>query len=107
MVLPVVPAIWQVPVGIGCRMCLGRLAGITGNAYLSITGDAVMEDPWMRSELPTLQQAELSFSTGIKNASSTPKEVEVSGVIQPGNITFSKSIRVEGNETVQLSVDKE
>ena len=84
----------------------GRLAGITGNAYLSITGDAVMEDPWMRSELPTLQQAELSFSTGIKNASSTPKEVEVSGVIQPGSITFSKSIRVEGNETVQLSVDK-
>ena len=41
----------------------GRLAGITGNAYLAITGDAVMEDPWIRSELPTLQQAELSFST--------------------------------------------
>ena len=42
----------------------GRLAGITGNAYLAITGDAVMEDPWIRSELPTLQQAELFFSTG-------------------------------------------
>ena len=84
----------------------GRLAGITGNAYLAITGDAVMEDPWIRSELPTLQQAELSFSTGIKNVSSAPKEVEVSGVIQPGNITFSKNIRVEGKETVQLSVDK-
>ena len=32
--------------------------------------------------------------------------MEVSGVIQPGNITFSKNIRVEGKETVQLSVDK-
>jgi hypothetical protein len=67
----------------------GRLAGITGNAYLVVTGDVVMEDPWVRSELPTLQKAELSVSTDIRNASSSPKDVVVSGVIQPGNISFS------------------
>ena len=27
----------------------GRLAGITGNAYLVVTGDVVMEDPWVLS----------------------------------------------------------
>ena len=84
----------------------GRLAGITGNAYLSITGDAIMEDPWVRSDLPTLQKAELSVSTNIKNASSSPKKVVLTGVIQPGNINFSKNIQVEGNSTAQLSVNK-
>lgn len=84
----------------------GRLAGITGNAYLAITGDVIMEDPWVRSDLPTLQQAELSISTDIRNASSSPQEVVLSGVIRPGNIKFSKTIRIEGNETARLSVDK-
>ena len=85
----------------------GRLAGITGNAYLVVTGDVVMEDPWVRSELPTLQKAELSVSTDIRNASSSPKEVVVSGVIQPGNISFSKDIRVEGGTTARLSINKD
>ena len=85
----------------------GRLAGITGNTYLMVTGDVVMEDPWVRSELPTLQKAELSVSTDIRNASSSPKEVVVSGVIQPGNISFSKDIRVEGGTTARLSINKD
>ena len=66
-----------------------------------------MEDPWVRSELPTLQKAELSVSTDIRNASSSPKEVVVSGVIQPGNISFSKDIRVEGGTTARLSINKD
>ena len=65
-----------------------------------------MEDPWVRSDLPTLQKAELSVSTNIKNASSSPKKVVLTGVIQPGNINFSKNIQVEGNSTAQLSVNK-
>lgn len=85
----------------------GRLAGITGNAYLSFTGEAVLEDPWIRSGLPTWKQAELSVSTGIRNASSSPKEVTLTGVIRPGDIRFSKTLRVDGKETVRLAVDKE
>ncbi len=84
----------------------GRLAGITGNTYLSITGDVVMEDPWIRSDLPVLQQAELSLSADIKNASSSPKKAVVSATIQPGNVSFSKIIQLEGNATARLSVDK-
>ena len=85
----------------------GRLAGITGNTYLMVTGDVVMEDPWVRSELPTLQKAELSISTNVRNASSSPKKVVVSGVIQPGNISFSKEVRVEGGATTELSITKD
>lgn len=84
----------------------GRLAGITGHAYLKLTGDAVLEDPWVRSELPDLQQAEISLSTGVQNRSSETKEITLSGTIQPGNITFSKKVRVEGNATLQVAIDK-
>ncbi len=85
----------------------GRLAGITGNVYLAVTGDMVMEDPWVRSELPTLQKAEISISTDIKNISSASKTVVVSGVIQPGNITFSKEVWVEREATTKLSINKD
>ena len=91
MELRVAPVIWLVPVGTGCHMYRDVWAGITGNAYLVVTGDVVMEDPWVRSELPTLQKAELSVSTDIRNASSSLKDVVVSGVIQPGNILSLKT----------------
>ncbi len=85
----------------------GRLAGITGNVYLALTGDAIMEDPWIRSDLPTLQKAEVTFSTDVRNVSSSPKEITVFGTIQPGNLNFSKTILVEGNATANLSIDKD
>ncbi|MCD7971850.1 MAG: hypothetical protein LUG18_04165 [Candidatus Azobacteroides sp.] len=84
----------------------GRLAGITGNVYLSITGDVTMEDPWVRSDLPTLEKAEISVITDLKNATSDPKTVTINGVIQPGNITFSKEITVEANSTAPCSINK-
>ena len=85
----------------------GRLAGITGNTYLTITGDVIMEDPWVRSDLPTLQKAEISISTDIKNTSSSPKRVVVSGVIQPGDISFSKDFQIEGEATSKVSINKD
>ena len=85
----------------------GRLAGITGNTYLTITGDVVMEDPWVRSDLPTLQKAEISISTDVKNTSSSPKKVAISGVIQPGNISFTKDFQVEGGTTSKVSINKD
>ena len=85
----------------------GRLAGITGNAYLAVTGDVVMEDPWVRSDLPVLQKAEISISTDVKNASLERKKVVISGVIQPGNISFSKDIQVDGGATARLSINKD
>lgn len=85
----------------------GRLAGITGNAYLAVTGDVVMEDPWVRSDLPVLQKAEISISTDVKNTSLERKKVVISGVIQPGNISFSKDIQVDGGATARLSINKD
>ncbi len=75
----------------------GRLAGITGSVYLQITGSVVIEDPWVRSKLPTMDEASVEVSTRLRNALATPKVVEVEGKIMPGNITFKKSVTVPAN----------
>lgn len=84
----------------------GRLAGITGNTYLTFTGAVTMVDPWVRSDLPDLDKAEVSVSTGLLNVSSTSKMVSVSGVIMPGNIRFTKDINVTKNSTADFSISK-
>ena len=83
----------------------GRLAGITGHTYLRITGDAVLSDPWIRSDLPSADRAELSFSTDIVNTSGKEKDVTLSGVIQPGNIRFSKKVSVPADTVIRVSAD--
>ena len=59
----------------------GRLAGITGNCYVAASGDAVLADPWMRSYLPSLDKAELQFSTDVRNLSDKEKTVVVRGTV--------------------------
>lgn len=81
----------------------GRLAGITGNVYLAITGDVVMVDPWVRSDLPSLQRAKLSISTNLKNTSDSPIDVTLSGIIKPGNIRFSKTIQLAADTIENIS----
>jgi len=84
----------------------GRLAGITGNAYLKITGDVTMEDPWIRSQLESNDVAYLYISSAIKNASTFKKEATLSGMIQPGNIKFSKKITLDAGATSKIYLDR-
>jgi len=84
----------------------GRLAGITGNVYLSITRDIVMEDPWMRSELESNHTAYLSFATAIKNRSVTKKIVTLRGQVQPGNIEFARTITLLPGEDKSIYLNK-
>ncbi|MBN2162747.1 MAG: discoidin domain-containing protein [Pontiellaceae bacterium] len=73
----------------------GRLAGITGNAYIEVTGDVVMRDPWIRSELEDNATAYLAFQTALKNSSGRKQTAKVRIRIQPGDIEVSKSITLE------------
>lgn len=86
----------------------GRLAGITGNVYLTLTGDVVMEDPWIRTHVPSLERAEIAVAARLKNVASEAKTAVVSGVIQPGDVRFSKSIALpaQGTGTWTLSADE-
>ncbi|WP_205511513.1 glycoside hydrolase family 2 protein [Longitalea arenae] len=84
----------------------GRLAGITGNAYLEITGDVTVEDPWIRSELESNDIAYLYVSSTLRNASAAKQEVTISGVIQPGNIQFSKKITLDAGASSRIYLDR-
>ncbi|MFD1769806.1 galactose-binding domain-containing protein [Sphingobacterium suaedae] len=84
----------------------GRLAGITGNVSLAVTGEVTMEDPWVRSELESNDIAYLNVSCDFRNSARQPKDVVFSGVIQPGNIRFSQTVRVPAGETAKAVLDR-
>ncbi|HIB38124.1 discoidin domain-containing protein [Mesonia sp.] len=84
----------------------GRLAGITGNVYLKITGEVTMEDPWVRSQLESNEVAYLSISSALKNTSEEKKEATISGVISPGDIKFSEKITIDPKSTSTIYIDR-
>lgn len=77
----------------------GRLNGITGNVYLEITGDVVMEDPWIRSELESNEIAYIAFQTTVNNTSDVKREATITINVQPGNIEVSQKIILEPKAT--------
>lgn len=83
----------------------GRLAGITGHARLEVTGDVQLVDPWVRSFLPRNECAELTVLSDVANYSDQAKDVTIEGTIMPGNISFTKRLRVEAGDTAQLRVN--
>ena len=84
----------------------GRLHGITGNVYLEITGDVVMEDPWIRSELESNETAYLAFQTALKNSSDEKRDVTVTINVQPGNIRVSQNISIKGGESGMVYMNR-
>ena len=68
----------------------GRMAGITGDVRIEITGGISMSNTWVRTELPTLTHADLCVQTTLHNATGSARDVVLSGIIQPGDISFSK-----------------
>ncbi|RYY57878.1 MAG: beta-mannosidase [Chitinophagaceae bacterium] len=84
----------------------GRLAGITGDVYLEVTGDITMQDPWIRSELESNEYAYLYVATALKNASDVEKEITLAGVIEPGGISFSRKIKLRAGADTTVYLDR-
>src|SRR5690606_6823456 len=84
----------------------GRLAGITGNVSLRFVGDVSMEDPWSRSDLESNEFTYLDFSTDVRNAGDQHKERTLEGIIKPGDIRFSKKVRVAPHSTQKVHITR-
>ncbi|VTR43851.1 glycoside hydrolase family 2 protein [Sphingobacterium thalpophilum] len=84
----------------------GRLAGITGNVSLRSAGAVTLEDPWMRSDLESNEFAYLEFSTDINNASDSTQQVELTGLIQPGGIPFSKKLSIAAHSRQKVYITR-
>lgn len=84
----------------------GLNCGITNNVYLSNSGSVTLKDPWIRSELPDTTLADLSLQVEANNTASQAVSGTLSGLIMPGNITFSKQINLPANSDSIITLDK-
>ncbi|MFA5649584.1 MAG: glycoside hydrolase family 2 TIM barrel-domain containing protein [Proteiniphilum sp.] len=84
----------------------GRLNGITGKVYLQVTGEVIMEDPWIRSQLESNDIAYLAFETAINNTSEEKKEAKVTITIQPGDIQISQNISLDAGEVGKVYMNR-
>ncbi len=80
----------------------GLLNGITDDVYLSTSGGVTITDPWIRTELPSLQQAEVGISMDLHNNTTTSADATITGTINPGNISFSQSVQLGAGSQKQV-----
>jgi hypothetical protein len=83
----------------------GLNMGIYKDVYLSRTGAVSLADPWVRTDLPTRAQADLSVQVELANSSAAPAAGILTGVIQPGGIAFSRAITLGPGETKAVTLD--
>ncbi|MDE6403823.1 MAG: beta-mannosidase, partial [Muribaculaceae bacterium] len=83
----------------------GRLSGITGRVYLTITGGAVIADPWVRGLTPDNSRGEVKVQATLRNVTGSNSDVTLRGTINPGNITFEKTVSVNAKNEYTVSVD--
>lgn len=84
----------------------GLNSGITDKVFLSNTGSIILENPWIRTLLPSNARADLSISVGVRNATSEYIQGELVGIINPGNIIFTKKVGIEANRVTEIKLDK-
>lgn len=83
----------------------GLLSGITDDVFLSTTNELTLADPWMRTKLHTNDTAYLSLTTDIANNGLKALSGKLMGKITPGNIEFSRDIRVDAAESGSFGFD--
>lgn len=82
----------------------GRETGVTDHVYLTDTQGPALVDPWIRTTLNSTTQAQLAFTVGVNNPSTAAYNGTVTGIIQPGNVQFSKVVSVPAGQTVTVSM---
>ena len=82
----------------------GLNTGITRDVYLTHTAEISLLDPWVRSELPNLTEANLSVQVEVANAAATAVTGELAGEINPGKIPFKKSVTLQAGETQTVTL---
>ena len=83
----------------------GRLNGIVGHVSLDVTGDVVLEDPWVRNDLPELSRAEITLATGLKNTSADTRRVTLEGTITPGDVKVTQSYILPAGAETTVTLD--
>ncbi|MBO9154756.1 discoidin domain-containing protein [Chitinophaga sp. GCM10012297] len=85
----------------------GLNMGITDDVSLSASGSVNITDPWVRTALPDNSRAKLDISMELDNHSAEVQEGIVSGMVQPGDIRFSKKVKIQAGQTEHVSFHPE
>jgi hypothetical protein len=91
----------------------GLLQGITDEVYLSFNGPVTISDPWIRTDLPSRDKAVLSIAVDLKSSAAVDKKNisplrdtgTLTCIIQPGNITLTRRVRLQPGESAHFSFD--
>ena len=83
----------------------GLNTGILKDVYLSHTGEVSLLDPWVRSDLLKLTEAELLVQTQLANSSSSAVSGKLVGEINPGKIAFARAVTLKPNETLTVTLN--
>ena len=84
-----------------------RGMGIWYDVTLSASGPVAIDHPFVKTKLnlPSTDQAKLSVIAEVKNAESAPVKGLLKGTIE--NITFSKEVNLDANETKEVTFSPE
>ena len=82
----------------------GLLSGITDDVFLTITGSVSIVDPWVRTNSITDKEASLKVQYELKNNTEKDRRAVLSGVINPGGIRFSQTIRIPGKKQREFQI---
>ena len=82
----------------------GRNIGIWNNVRLETSGDVEIVDPWVLSDLPNADQADLTVKAELHNVTGVPQHGRLVGRI--GDMSFSRELTLEPNEIKSVTLDK-
>ena len=83
----------------------GYNMGIHRSVRLTNSGDVSLVDPWIRTEVPNLSQADVSIQVEVQNHSNAPVNGVLKGILSPGEIAFSQPVTLGANETKTVKLD--
>ncbi len=83
----------------------GLLNGITDDVYLTATREVSIIDPWIRTKVPSADRAELSLQVELENNGQQQVKAVLSGVIRPGDISFSREVDLKAGQRHTLRLD--
>jgi hypothetical protein len=84
----------------------GRNVGIWNDVCFETSGDVVLQDPWVTSELPFPDntRADLTVRSDVKNLSDEPRQCVL--VLSMGDLAFQQEITLQPHEIKSVAIDK-
>ncbi|MCY2951108.1 MAG: hypothetical protein NTU53_03920 [Planctomycetota bacterium] len=82
-----------------------RNMGILQDVYVETTGPVVIRDPFIVTDLPTLDRATLKISATLHNASNQPQKGALNGEIKNTDLRFQMPFELAPGQTKEIAFD--